>query len=161
MGGNWNSHTTLYGHPLKTDTSSLRTVFFVPRERKPLHLRTLSMTPSVSVLTLSDCTVLRTTMTTLSRGCKPRIELLRFSDVSFDGETSGGAAKCRLFSQATGHISKKGGCLFHIRWSVGHGLLYLLSVHWGERGAWRGLTQSVKHESNLTYALLRFNLLII
>ena len=29
--------TSLYGHPLNTDTSLLRTVCFVPGERKPLH----------------------------------------------------------------------------------------------------------------------------
>ena len=29
--------TTLYEHPLNTDTSLLRTVCFVPEERKPLH----------------------------------------------------------------------------------------------------------------------------
>ena len=31
------SQTSLYGHPLYTDTSLLRTVCFVPGERKPLH----------------------------------------------------------------------------------------------------------------------------
>ena len=36
VGENWYSHTPLYGHPLKTDTSLLRTVCFVPGERKPL-----------------------------------------------------------------------------------------------------------------------------
>ena len=31
------SETPLYGHSLNTDTSLLRTVCFVPGERKPLH----------------------------------------------------------------------------------------------------------------------------
>ena len=31
------SQSPLYGHPLYTDTSLLRTVCFVPGERKPLH----------------------------------------------------------------------------------------------------------------------------
>ena len=31
------NQTLLYGHPLNTDTSLLRTVCFVPGERKPLH----------------------------------------------------------------------------------------------------------------------------
>ena len=60
------NQTLLYGHPLNTDTSLLRTVYFVPGERKPLHfhyknstrliymdtplIRTLSMPLSVSVL---------------------------------------------------------------------------------------------------------------
>ena len=39
----------LYGHPLSTDTSLLRTVCFVPWERKAL-IWTLSMTPSGSIL---------------------------------------------------------------------------------------------------------------
>ena len=31
------NQTLLYGHPLNTDTSLLRTVCFVPGERKPLY----------------------------------------------------------------------------------------------------------------------------
>ena len=31
------TQTSLYGHPLNTDTLLLRTVCFVPGERKPLH----------------------------------------------------------------------------------------------------------------------------
>ena len=45
----------LYGHPLSTDTSLLRTVCFVPWERKAL-IWTLSMTPSGSILKWFDCT---------------------------------------------------------------------------------------------------------
>ena len=45
----------LYGHPLSTDTSLLRTVCFVPWKRKAL-IWTLSMTPSGSMLKWFDCT---------------------------------------------------------------------------------------------------------
>ena len=41
---------------IRMNTSKLQTVFFVPGERKPLYLiRTLSMTPSFSLLTGFDC----------------------------------------------------------------------------------------------------------
>ena len=68
------SQTALYGNSLDTDTSSLRTVCFLPGERKPLHfllsqpalykmdtplIRRLSLVPSVSVLTRFDCTLTR------------------------------------------------------------------------------------------------------
>ena len=45
----------LYRHPLSMDTSLLRTVCFVPWERKAL-IWTLSMTPSGSMLKWFDCT---------------------------------------------------------------------------------------------------------
>ena len=38
------SRTALYGHPPNTDTSLLRTVFFVYRERKPSHAFSLNST---------------------------------------------------------------------------------------------------------------------
>ena len=58
------SRTLLYGHPLNTDTSLLRTVFFVRWGKKALTfslhstrlLRTHSIAPSVSVLTNFYCT---------------------------------------------------------------------------------------------------------
>ena len=37
-------YTTLYGHPLNTDTSLLRTVSFIPGEGKSLHF--LSIQPA-------------------------------------------------------------------------------------------------------------------
>ena len=59
------SQALLYRHPLDVDTSFLQTVCFASGERKPLHfslnstclIQTLSMAPSVSVLTVLDCIV--------------------------------------------------------------------------------------------------------
>ena len=51
----------LHGHPLNTDTWSLQTVWLVSGEKKPLNtdtplIQTFSMAPSVSILTVFDCT---------------------------------------------------------------------------------------------------------
>ena len=51
----------LYGHPLNTDTSLLQTVWLVSGEKKPFNthtplIQTFSMAPSVSMLTVFDCT---------------------------------------------------------------------------------------------------------
>ena len=65
VGENWYSHTLLYGHPLKTDTSSYYGQFALSTGKESLYIfskfiplntdtsltRTLSMAPSVSVLT--------------------------------------------------------------------------------------------------------------
>ena len=53
------SQTPLYGHPLNMDTSLLRTVCFVPGERRSLHFlnygqpvnKDIFYDPSVSILT--------------------------------------------------------------------------------------------------------------
>ena len=58
------SRTALYGHPLNTETSLLRTVFFVYGEREPSHAFSLNSThlfrtPLMRQRTLFSCSINR------------------------------------------------------------------------------------------------------